>query len=168
MFHETSTSTVACVSVATKKKVFTKTLPSNGRFNWLTILTFRRHVAIYLIQAYLFLVFHWTMKNISSKIYKSEWDIWIRSYINVFIPLVRNFITPDVSVSISTAPSRDSAVGIATGYRLDDWEVEVPVLVGSGIFTSPCCPPNLLYNGYRGPFHGSTVAGAWSWPLTSN
>jgi hypothetical protein len=65
--------------------------------------------------------------------------------------------------------SRDSAVGIATGYRLDDWEVGVRVPVGSRIFTSPCRPdwpwgpPNLLYNGYRELFPG-----AWSWPLTSN
>jgi hypothetical protein len=45
--------------------------------------------------------------------------------------------------------SRDSAVGIATGYGLDDWAVGVRVPVGSRIFTSP---PNLLYNGYRGSF----------------
>jgi hypothetical protein len=51
--------------------------------------------------------------------------------------------------------SRDSAVGIATGYGLDDWEVGVRVPVGYRIITSPCRPdrlwgpPNLLYNGYR-------------------
>jgi hypothetical protein len=67
-----------------------------------------------------------------------------------------------------------SAVGIATGYWLDDWEVGVWVPVVSRIFTSPCCPdrlwgpPNLLYNGYRGFFPGGKEAGAWSWPLTSN
>jgi hypothetical protein len=70
--------------------------------------------------------------------------------------------------------SRDSAVGIATGYGLDDWEVRVRVPVGSRIFTSSCCPdrlcgpPNLLHNGYRGLFPGGKAAGAWSWPLTSN
>jgi hypothetical protein len=51
--------------------------------------------------------------------------------------------------------SRDSVVGIATGYGLDDREVEVRVPVGSRIFSSPCRPdrlwgsPNLLSNGYR-------------------
>jgi hypothetical protein len=75
---------------------------------------------------------------------------------------------------IKITTSRDSAVGIATGYGLDDWEVEVRVLVGSRILTSPCRPdqlwgpPNLLYNGYWGLFPGGNAAGAWSWPLTSN
>jgi hypothetical protein len=51
-----------------------------------------------------------------------------------------------------------SAVGIATGYWLDDRGVGVRVPVGSRIFSSPRCPdrlwgpPNLLSNGYRGPF----------------
>jgi hypothetical protein len=67
--------------------------------------------------------------------------------------------------------SRDSAVGKATGYGLDAWEVGVRVPVGSRIFTSPCrpdrlCgPPNLLY---RELFPGGKAAGAWTWPLTSN
>jgi hypothetical protein len=50
---------------------------------------------------------------------------------------------------------RDSSVGIATGYRLDDREVGVRVPVGSRIFFSPrrpdrlWGPPSLLSNGYR-------------------
>jgi hypothetical protein len=70
--------------------------------------------------------------------------------------------------------SRDSAVGIATGYGLDDWEVGVRVPIGSRIFTSPFRPdrrwgpPNLLYNVYRALFRGRKAAEAWSWPLTSN
>jgi hypothetical protein len=52
--------------------------------------------------------------------------------------------------------SRDSAVGIATGYGLDNREFGVRVPVGSRISSSPrrpdrpWVPPNLLYNGYRG------------------
>jgi hypothetical protein len=52
--------------------------------------------------------------------------------------------------------SRDSAVGIATGYELDDWVIGVRVPVGSRIFSSPRCPDrlrgphSLLFNGYRG------------------
>jgi hypothetical protein len=54
--------------------------------------------------------------------------------------------------------SRDGAVGIATGYGLDDQGVGVRVPVGSRIFSSPrrperiWGPPNLLFNGYRGLF----------------
>jgi hypothetical protein len=71
-----------------------------------------------------------------------------------------------------TDVSRDSAVGIATSYWLDD--VEVPVPLESRIFTSPrrsdrlWGPPNLLFNGYRGSVLGGKAAGAWNWPLTSN
>jgi hypothetical protein len=49
--------------------------------------------------------------------------------------------------------SRDSAVGIATGYGLGGRGVEVPVPVGSRIFSSPrrpdrfWGPPSLLFNG---------------------
>jgi hypothetical protein len=62
--------------------------------------------------------------------------------------------------------SRNSAVGIATGYRLDDQEVGVRVPVGSRIFTSSCrpgrlcVPPSLLSSGYRGSFPGVKAAGA--------
>jgi hypothetical protein len=51
--------------------------------------------------------------------------------------------------------SRDSVVGTATGYGLDDQGVGVRVPVGSRIFTSPrrpdrhWGPPSLLSNGYR-------------------
>jgi hypothetical protein len=51
--------------------------------------------------------------------------------------------------------SRDSAVGIATGYGLDDGGVGVRVPIGLRIFTSPSRPdrlwgpPNLLFKGYR-------------------
>jgi hypothetical protein len=54
--------------------------------------------------------------------------------------------------------SRDSAIGIATVYGLDDQGFGVRVPVGSRIFSSPhhsdwfWSPPGLLSNGYRGNF----------------
>jgi hypothetical protein len=42
-----------------------------------------------------------------------------------------------------TSRSRDSVVGIATGYRLDDGGFGVRVPVGSRIFSSPCRPDQL-------------------------
>jgi hypothetical protein len=63
-------------------------------------------------------------------------------------------------ISNNNNNSRDSVVGIATGYGLDDWEVGVRVPLGSRIFSSPSRPdrlwdlPNLLSNACRGSFPG--------------
>jgi hypothetical protein len=60
-----------------------------------------------------------------------------------------------VSMSESQG-SRDSVVGIATGYGLHDRGLGVRVPVGSRIFSSPRSPdllwgpPSLLSNGHRG------------------
>jgi hypothetical protein len=63
-------------------------------------------------------------------------------------------------------PSRDSVVGIATGYGLDDRGIGVQIPIGSRIFSSPRLsdrlwgPPNLLSNGYWELFPGDKAAGA--------
>jgi hypothetical protein len=69
---------------------------------------------------------------------------------------------------ISSFGGRDSVVGIATGYGLEDRGVGVWVPVGSRIFSSPrrpewlWGPPNLLPMGIVGSFPEGKAAGAWS------
>jgi hypothetical protein len=108
--------------------------------------------------------------------------LWNRSTANHFPWYV---ISPDWSaresncynlmkINILLNLSRDSSVGIATGYGLDDRGVGVRVPVGSRIFCSPLRPDRLwgphnnLSNGYWGSFLGGKADGAWSGPLTSS
>jgi hypothetical protein len=62
--------------------------------------------------------------------------------------------------------SRDSAVGIATGYGLDDVGVAVRVPVDSRMFSSPLRrdwlwdPSSLLSSGYQELFLGGNATGA--------
>jgi hypothetical protein len=67
-----------------------------------------------------------------------------------------NVVLNDFNASLEIDWSRNSAVGIATGYGMDDRGVGDRFPVRSRIFYSPCLPnrlwgpPNLLSNGYRG------------------
>jgi hypothetical protein len=64
----------------------------------------------------------------------------------------------DFSIELILSRTRDSVVGITTGYRLDDRWIGVRVPVGSRIFSSPrrpdrlWGPPSFLSIGYRGIF----------------
>jgi hypothetical protein len=70
--------------------------------------------------------------------------------------------------------SRDSVVGIATGYGLDDQGVGVRVPVGQEfsilhvVQTGFGVHPTSYPMGTGGSFPGGKAAGAWSWPLTSS
>jgi hypothetical protein len=68
---------------------------------------------------------------------------------------------------------RDTAVGMATGYAMDDRGVGVRVPVGSRIFSSRVVQTgpevHAAYTmGTRSSFPGSKAAGARSSPLTFN
>jgi hypothetical protein len=70
--------------------------------------------------------------------------------------------------------SRDSSVGIALGYGLDDGGSKVRFPAGAGNFSlhhrvqngSESRPASYPMD-TRGSFPGGKAAGAWSWPLTS-
>jgi hypothetical protein len=89
----------------------------------------------------------------TSKVLNNSSEAWTAS---IKISVLFGFFTSNVAVILS----RVSAVGIATGYGLDDRGVGVQVPVGSNIFSSPrrpdhlWVPPSLLSksNGYRGGF----------------
>jgi hypothetical protein len=68
--------------------------------------------------------------------------------------------------------SRDSTVGVATGYRLDGQGLGVRVPVGARFFFSLCHPdwfwgpPSLLSNGYQGLF--PLGLSGWGMKLTTD
>jgi hypothetical protein len=70
--------------------------------------------------------------------------------------------------------SRDSSVGIVTGYGLDDRGFRVPFPARDGNFSlhhrlqngSEAHPASYLI-GISSSFPGGKAAGSWSWPLTS-
>jgi hypothetical protein len=75
---------------------------------------------------------------------------------------------------IASNRSRDSSVGIALGYGLDDRGSRVRFPERAGNFslhhrvqTGSGAHPASYPMGNRGSFPGSKAAGAWSWPLTS-
>jgi hypothetical protein len=86
-----------------------------------------------------------------------------KMYINTIADLINNFQI--LLLYIMSYVSRDSVVGRATGYGLNDREVGVRSLVEARIFSSPnhpdriWDPPSFLSNGYRGSFAGGKAAG---------
>jgi hypothetical protein len=79
-----------------------------------------------------------------------------------------------LSTTLDGGKSRDSSVGIALGYGLDDRGSKVRFPVGAGntsldhrVQNGSGAHPASYSMGTRGSFAGGKAAGAWSWPLTS-
>jgi hypothetical protein len=75
-----------------------------------------------------------------------------------FLPIVPLWNDRRILFCNAHSRSRDSTIGIATGYGLEDWGVGVRVPVGSRIFSSshrpgtPWGSSSLLFNSYCGLF----------------
>jgi hypothetical protein len=113
--------------------------------------------------------------TLCSKCECNRWSLLVNSHFALIYRLIKIWTQFCKSIYQTYKRSRDSSVGIATTYGLDDRGVGVRVSVGSSrILSSPNRPdrlwdtPNLLSNGFWGSFPGGKAAGAWSWPLTSN
>jgi hypothetical protein len=83
-----------------------------------------------------------------------------KSHVTSFLSiLLRVFLDSIFDYLVKKPSSRDSVVGIVTGYGLDDRGVGVRFSAESRIFSSSrrpdrlWGPPNLLSNGYRGLCH---------------
>jgi hypothetical protein len=61
--------------------------------------------------------------------------------------------------------NRESVVGVATGYGLEDWGVGVRVPVGSRIFSTSS---RLALGVHPTSYPVGKAAAMWSWPLTSS
>jgi hypothetical protein len=101
------------------------------------------------------LQFSWRFCGICDDTTEFLWDIWCcHGDFSVYLKLLWGI------------RSRDSAVGIATGYGLNDRGFGVRVPIGSRVFSSPRRPdrlwgsPNLLSNGYLGRFPRGKAARA--------
>jgi hypothetical protein len=86
-------------------------------------------------------------------VYKIKCNVWTE--IEVYGQLISVMTFENLTAVYN---GRDSAVGRATGYGLDDRGVGVRVPLGSRIFSLPrrpdrlWVPPSLLSNGYWGLF----------------
>jgi hypothetical protein len=82
---------------------------------------------------------------------------------------------PGLNDCIGHCENRDSSVGIALGYGLDDWDSRVRFSAGAGKFSlhhrvqnGSGAYPASYPMGTRGSFRGGKAAGTCSWRFTSN
>jgi hypothetical protein len=90
------------------------------------------------------------------------------SFTSFFTLLQRHSVQSSLSLSLSR--SRHSAVGIVTGYEMDDREVRVQVSAGLRMSFSQrlSAHPAFYPIGSAGSFPGGKAVGASNWPLISN
>jgi hypothetical protein len=97
-----------------------------------------------------------------------------RPYTDWAITALTNSNSNNNNNNSSRGLNRDSSVGIALGYGLDDRGSRVRFPAGTGNFSlhhrvqnGSGAHPASYPTGTRVSFPGSKAAGAWSWPLTA-
>jgi hypothetical protein len=100
-------------------------------------------------------------------------DVFLHHF-TIIIPTMPQPMKIVLWVDTSSSGSRDSPVGTATGYWLDERMIGVRFPAGAGNFslrhhvqTGSGSHPASYPVGTGGSFPGGKAAGAWSWPLTS-
>jgi hypothetical protein len=117
---------------------------------------------------YLFAISSAFLTDTSNRVFWNGWLFEIKNHRLLSSDIEDHF------ASYHDKLSRDSVVGIATGYGLDDWGVEVESRKDQefsrlqSVHTGSGAHPTSYPMGTGGSFPGGKAAGAWSWPLTSS
>jgi hypothetical protein len=141
------------------------------KFSWIIMLTFIPPILNSLIP---FLIHSVTIYTTFNHCIYRTWLLFMQHLYIIYILLNIQHFVVIYFIIYDYRRSRDSSVGIATSYGLDDRGVGVRILGGQEfsllhvVRTGSGDRPTSYPIGTGGSFSGSKAAGAWSWPFTSS